>query len=79
VMPRELIGEEYDASLLARLPPSVDPCGERGEFHTCATAGPMFAVPIPVTSGEVVEREGFVYADLLLPAAAASPASAAGS
>jgi uncharacterized protein (TIGR00290 family) len=79
VMPRELIGEEYDASLLARLPPSVDPCGERGEFHTCATAGPMFAVPIPVTSGEVVEREGFVYADLLLPAATASPASAAGS
>lgn len=78
VMPRELIGEEYDASLLARLPPSVDPCGERGEFHTCATAGPMFAVPIPVTSGEVVEREGFVYADLLLPAATASPASAAG-
>lgn len=79
VMPRELIGAEYDESLLARLPPSVDPCGERGEFHTCATAGPMFAVPIPVTSGEVVEREGFVYADLLLPAATASPASAAGS
>jgi uncharacterized protein (TIGR00290 family) len=68
VMPRELIGAEYDAALLARLPPSVDPCAERGEFHTCATAGPMFAAPVPVTTGAVVEREGFVYGDLLLEA-----------
>ena len=77
VMPRDLIGEEYDASLLARLPASVDPCGERGEFHTCATAGPMFAAPIAVTTGEVVEREGFVYGDLLLQAPTAAPAVAA--
>jgi len=66
VMPRDLIGAEFDESLLARLPPSVDPCAERGEFHTCATAGPMFAAPLAITGGEVVEREGFVYGDLLL-------------
>jgi uncharacterized protein (TIGR00290 family) len=72
VMPREFIGAEYDLSLLARLPPSVDPCGERGEFHTCVTAGPMFAAPLTVTSGEIVEREGFVYGDLRLPAKTAA-------
>lgn len=79
VMPRELIGAEYDASLLARLPASVDPCGERGEFHTCAIAGPMFGAPIPVRSGEVVERDGFVYGDLILQAATTAPARPAGS
>lgn len=66
VMPRDLIGAEFDESLLARLPSTVDPCAERGEFHTCATAGPMFAHPLNVVTGEVVEREGFVYRDLLL-------------
>ena len=66
VMPRELIGAEFDATLLAALPPSVDPCAERGEFHTCVTAGPMFAAPIDVERGEIVEREGFVYGDLRL-------------
>jgi uncharacterized protein (TIGR00290 family) len=66
VMPRELIGAEFDEALLARLPPSVDPCAERGEFHTCATAGPMFGAAIDVTCGVVVEREGFVYGDLIL-------------
>ena len=66
VMPRELIGAEFDDALLKRLPPSVDPCAERGEFHTCATAGPMFARPVPVSCGEIVEREGFVYGDLML-------------
>lgn len=79
VMPRELIGAEFDAALLARLPDSVDPCGERGEFHTCVTAGPMFAAPLPITTGEVVEREGFVYGDLQLPAATIAPGSPAGS
>lgn len=79
VMPRELIGAEFDAALLARLPDSVDPCGERGEFHTCVTAGPMFAAPLPITTGEVVEREGFVYGDLQLPAATVAPGSPAGS
>ena len=76
VMPRELIGAEYDASLLARLPPTVDPCAERGEFHTCATAGPMFATPIQLTAGEIVEREGFVYGDLRLEASSGPPAPA---
>ena len=66
VMPRDLIGAEFDEALLSRLPPTVDPCAERGEFHTCATAGPMFARPLNVVTGEVVEREGFVYGDLLL-------------
>jgi diphthamide synthase (EF-2-diphthine--ammonia ligase) len=66
VMPRELIGAEFDEALLGKLPPTVDPCAERGEFHTCATAGPMFSRPLSVVTGEVVEREGFVYGDLLL-------------
>ncbi len=66
VMPRDLIGAEFDEALLAALPPSVDPCAERGEFHTCAVAGPMFSSAIAVEAGEVVEREGFVYGDLRL-------------
>ena len=66
VMPRDLIGAEFDDALLSRLPRTVDPCAERGEFHTCATAGPMFAGTLNVVTGEVVEREGFVYGDLLL-------------
>jgi uncharacterized protein (TIGR00290 family) len=65
VMPRELIGAEFDEELLRRLPDSVDPCAERGEFHTCAIAGPMFERPIDVTTGAVVEREGFLYVDLI--------------
>jgi len=69
VDPRQLsprfVGRDLDAALLDELPPSVDPCGERGEFHTFAYAGPMFARPIPIRNGEVVERDGFVFADLL--------------
>jgi uncharacterized protein (TIGR00290 family) len=69
VDPRQLdgafAGRDFDAALLAELPPGVDPCGERGEFHTFAWAGPMFARPVPVTRGEVVTREGFVFADLM--------------
>ena len=64
VMPRELIGAEFDEALLAALPADVDPCAERGEFHTCVTAGPMFSAPIAVEAGEVVERDGFVFGDL---------------
>ena len=75
VMPRELIGAEFDEQLLAALPSSVDPCAERGEFHTCATAGPMFAHAIEVRTGEIVEREGFVYGDLLLAGDAVSAPS----
>ena len=59
-------GREFDAALLADLPASVDPCGERGEFHTCAYAGPMFSRPIAVDRGITVERDGFVFADLTL-------------
>ena len=59
------VGREFDEALLAELPPSADPCGERGEFHTFAYAGPMFRHPISVESGEVVTRDGFVFADLL--------------
>jgi uncharacterized protein (TIGR00290 family) len=66
VMPRELIGAAFDERLLASLPSSVDPCGERGEFHTCVTAGPMFSSALRIEPGEVVEREGFIYGDLLL-------------
>ncbi len=59
-------GRSYDAALLASLPPSVDPCGERGEFHTCVLAGPIFHAPISVTLGERVLRdERFQYCDLL--------------
>ena len=57
-------GRRFDASLLEDLPRGVDPCGENGEFHTFAWAGPMFNHSIPVESGEVLERDGFVFADL---------------
>ena len=62
---RAFAGRDFDARLLADLPASVDPCGERGEFHTFAYAGPMFHAPVPVRTGETVERDGFVFADLL--------------
>ena len=58
-------GHAFDYSLLESLPASVDPCGERGEFHTFAWDGPMFRTPVTITSGEVVTRDGFVYADIL--------------
>lgn len=58
-------GRYYDASFLADLPDGIDPCGERGEFHTFVHDGPVFGVPILFRRGEVVEREGFVYCDLL--------------
>ncbi len=58
-------GRTFNASFLDDLPKEVDPCGERGEFHSFAVAGPMFRHPISVTVGEVVTRDGFVFADLL--------------
>ena len=57
-------GRDFDEALLAVLPPGVDPCGEKGEFHTFVAAGPMLSQKIPVTLGETVERDGFVYTDL---------------
>jgi diphthamide synthase (EF-2-diphthine--ammonia ligase) len=65
VLDAKFAGRNFDASLLDELPASCDPCGERGEFHSFAYAGPMFSKPIPITSGEVVERDGFVFADVL--------------
>jgi uncharacterized protein (TIGR00290 family) len=59
-------GREFDARLVAELPPTVDPCGERGEFHSFAYAGPMFRSAIPIERGDIVERDGFVFADVLL-------------
>ena len=64
-IPESFAGRAYDGALLADLPPGVDPCGERGEFHTFCTAGPMFASEIPVEVGERVTRDGFCFADLL--------------
>ncbi|MGE0604786.1 MAG: ATP-binding protein [Xanthobacteraceae bacterium] len=65
-MPRDLAGKEFDEELLTALPPNVDPCAENGEFHTCVTGGPMFSKNLEVKTGEVVERDGFVFADLML-------------
>jgi uncharacterized protein (TIGR00290 family) len=59
------VGRAFDEALLAELPAGVDPCGERGEFHTFCHAGPMFASPIPVRVGETVVRDGFHFADVL--------------
>jgi uncharacterized protein (TIGR00290 family) len=59
-------GRTFDEWLLEDLPESVDPCGERGEFHTFAYAGPMFEIPIRILPGDVVTRDGFVFADLRL-------------
>jgi uncharacterized protein (TIGR00290 family) len=58
-------GRRFDRELLEELPAGVDPCGENGEFHTVVTAGPMFSAPLQVRRGEVVERDGFVFADIL--------------
>ncbi len=64
-LPRSFAGRRFDAELLADLPPDVDPCGENGEFHSFVAAGPMLAQPIAIKAGEVVERDGFAYADFL--------------
>ena len=58
-------GRRFDAELLSALPRDVDPCGENGEFHTFVHSGPIFKQAIPVTAGEIVERDGFVFADFL--------------
>jgi uncharacterized protein (TIGR00290 family) len=62
-LPASFAGCDFDAALLHDLPPGVDPCGERGEFHTCVYDGPMFTAPLHLEAGEVVERDGFVFAD----------------
>jgi uncharacterized protein (TIGR00290 family) len=62
-LPGSFAGREFDESLLRDLPLETDPCGERGEFHTCVYAGPMFTAPLNLEHGEVVNRDGFVFAD----------------
>jgi uncharacterized protein (TIGR00290 family) len=66
-LPRTLAGREFDMEFLRDLPDGIDPCGELGEFHTFAYAGPMFARPIAISTGESVDRDGFVFADLDFP------------
>jgi uncharacterized protein (TIGR00290 family) len=62
---RSFAGRVFDAKLLDDLPSEVDSCGENGEFHSFAFAGPMFSTPLRVTPGEIVESDGFIFADLL--------------
>jgi len=61
---RSFAGRKFDAELLAALPADVDPCGENGEFHTFVADGPMFARPVRVSTGVIVDRDGFMFADL---------------
>jgi uncharacterized protein (TIGR00290 family) len=64
-LPRGMAGRVFDAEFLADLPERVDPLGERGEFHTFCFDAPVFSSPIPVVPGETVERDGFVFTDVL--------------
>jgi uncharacterized protein (TIGR00290 family) len=64
ILPRQFVGREFDAAFLNDLPASVDPCGENGEFHSFVYAGPMFSKPLSVEVGEILERDGFVFADV---------------
>jgi uncharacterized protein (TIGR00290 family) len=73
-LPPSYAGREFDAEFLDTLPASVDPCGENGEFHSFAYAGPMFSHPLAIRGGEILERDGFVFADLeLTPEPALNP------
>jgi len=63
-LPKSFAGRRFNHALLSDLPATADPCGENGEFHTCVVAGPMLARRIPVDVGEIVERDGFAFADL---------------
>lgn len=58
------VGREFNQQFLDDLPDGIDPCGENGEFHSFTYAGPMFKKPINISTGDVVEREGFIFADL---------------
>ncbi|MGB7266186.1 MAG: ATP-binding protein, partial [Terracidiphilus sp.] len=66
-LPAAFAGRDFDLDLLRDLPAGADPCGERGEFHTCVYAGPTFSAPLPLATGEVVTRDGFTFADFLFP------------
>jgi uncharacterized protein (TIGR00290 family) len=64
-LPRRFAGRTFDGALLDDVPATADPCGENGEFHTFVSAGPMLSKPLAVTVGDIVERDGAAYADLL--------------
>jgi uncharacterized protein (TIGR00290 family) len=64
-LPRRFAGRTFDQALLRDLPPGIDHCGENGEFHTFVSAGPMLSKPVAIDVGEIVERDGAAYADLL--------------
>jgi uncharacterized protein (TIGR00290 family) len=66
-LPDSFAGRDFDEALLRDLPPEADPCGERGEFHTCVYDGPMFTAPLRLEAGEIVDRDGFFFADFLTP------------
>jgi len=66
VLPAGFAGRELTISLLAELPDDIDPCGENGEFHSFVFDGPMFSRPLDIEMGELVERDGFVFADCWL-------------
>lgn len=76
-LPARFAGRTFDLTFLRDLPSSVDPCGERGEFHTFTYAGPMFRQDLAVRVGEIVERDGFVFADVL-PLAPSEPRTLTG-
>jgi uncharacterized protein (TIGR00290 family) len=64
-LPARFAGRKWSRELMAELPQDIDPCGENGEIHTVVVGGPMFRKPISISVGEIVERNGFVYADII--------------
>jgi uncharacterized protein (TIGR00290 family) len=64
-IPASFAGRRFDSALLQEFPPHIDPCGENGEFHTVVTQGPMFSLPISVSIGQTVERDGFIFTDVI--------------
>jgi uncharacterized protein (TIGR00290 family) len=67
-LPASFAGREFNEELLRDFPPEIDPCAERGEFHTCVYSGPMFSAPLAITTGEIVTRDRFVFADFVVAA-----------
>jgi uncharacterized protein (TIGR00290 family) len=72
---KSFVGRDFDLDFLESLPASADPCGENGEFHTFVYEAPVFAKPLAVRTGEIVERDGFIFADVIGADAISSPAS----
>jgi uncharacterized protein (TIGR00290 family) len=64
-LPASFAGRTWDRDLIAEFPASIDPCGENGEFHTFVYDGPVFSHPIDIKVGEIVERDGFIFADIV--------------